>query len=552
MNSKYLQIKLLSSLAKVFPNRIVGKTSRECRTLHGQEIAFQVAYRLNMANRDLFEYDVKVVSSLEELVRVYTVEMVPSLLPVYPATGNDGNYITRRAGLFPDPLLPLAQDRVTAIHGTWRCLWISVKIDSTVAAGEYPIEVIFTDAKTNEVAAKAKYCVKVENYTLPEQKLMFTQWFYCDCIADAHHVPVFSDTHWDLIEKYMRLAKEHGMNMVLTPVVTPPLDTAVGGERPTVQLVDVEKTGDGFRYDCTKLRRYIKMALDVGMVAFEISHFFTQWGAGFAPKVVAKVNGRIRRIFGWDTNADDPLYAEFLRGLIPAVIACFESEGVHRDQLWFHVSDEPHEVHLEQYAKAAKFLKSLIQGCHHIDALSSYEFYQRNLVERPVVATDHIGVYLDAKVEDLWCYYCCGQGYELSNRFFAMPSSRNRILGVQLYKYDIKGFLHWGYNFYYSQFSLKKIDPYAVTDAGAAFPSGDAFSVYPIENGVAPSLRQKVFSNGLEDIRLLMLLEQKIGRDATLELLERMAGMEITFTEYPHDESFFKNLYDAVFEKLNS
>jgi hypothetical protein len=225
---------------------------------------------------------------------------------------------------------------------------------------------------------------------------------------------------------------------------------------------------------------------------------------------------------------------------------------VHRDQLWFHVSDEPHEVHLEQYAKAKEILKPLIQGSHHIDALSSYEFYQKNLVDCPVVATDHIGAYLDAKVKNLWCYYCCGQGYKLSNRFLSMPSYRNRILGVQLYKYDIKGFLHWGYNFYYSQFSRKKIDPYSVTDADLAFPSGDAFSVYPIENGVTPSLRQKVFSNGLEDVRLLMLLEQRIGREATLELLARVAGMEITFTEYPHDELFFKKLYDAIFETLNS
>ena len=132
-----------------------------------------------------------------------------------------------------------------------------------------------------------------------------------------------------------------------------------------------------------------------------------------------------------------------------------------------------------------------------------------------------------------------------------MPSPRTRMIGIQLYKYDIKGFLQWGYNFYYSQLAIKKIDPYNVTDAGGAFPSGDPFSVYPIENGVAPSLRQKVFSNALEDIRLLMLLEQKIGRPSTLELLEHTAGMEITFTEYPREEAFFYRLYDAIFEALN-
>ena len=34
----------------------------------------------------------------------------------------------------------------------------------------------------------------------------------------------------------------------------------------------------------------------------------------------------------------------------------------------------------------------------------------------------------------------CGQGEELSNRFFAMPLSATRILGTQLYIHDIKGY----------------------------------------------------------------------------------------------------------------
>lgn len=43
-----------------------------------------------------------------------------------------------------------------------------------------------------------------------------------------------------LIGNYMDAAVKCGVNMILTPVLTPPLDTAVGTERPTVQLVDIE------------------------------------------------------------------------------------------------------------------------------------------------------------------------------------------------------------------------------------------------------------------------------------------------------------------------
>ncbi len=54
-----------------------------------------------------------------------------------------------------------------------------------------------------------------------------------------------------------------------------------------------------------------------------------------------------------------------------------------------------------------------------------------------------------------------------------------------MYLYGIEGFLHWGYNYYSSQYSIRKIDPYRVTDADDAFPSGDAFLVYPGEDGKA-------------------------------------------------------------------
>ena len=40
--------------------------------------------------------------------------------------------------------------------------------------------------------------------------------------------------------------------MLLTPVFTPPLDTAIGGERRTVQLVDVHVTENGYTFGFDK------------------------------------------------------------------------------------------------------------------------------------------------------------------------------------------------------------------------------------------------------------------------------------------------------------
>ncbi len=545
---KELQIRTLSSLTKVFPERICGRASKGCEAARGQEVAFQVAFRLPEMKYCQKEFRVEIKAPEGVAVTGYTVGLVPSLLATYPER-RDSNYLYHDARLFPDPLLPIENDTVKAAVLNWRTVWVSVRVPEDAVAGDYPVRVTFFN-QNGDAVAKTTYRVTVRDVVLPPQKLIFTQWFHCDCIADVHGVPMMSEAHWALIEKYMRLAAEHGMNMILTPVLTPPLDTAVGGERPTVQLVAVEKIGDAYRFDCTLLGRFLAMARACGIEHFEISHLFTQWGVAHAPKVMATVNGELRRIFGWETEAVGEEYKTFLRAFVPTVIDYMKSQGIDEDHIWFHVSDEPHAEHLEAYRAAAEVLKPLIGSCHHMDALSDLAFYKHGLLPTPVVATSRIEPYLEAEVKGLWCYYCCSQAVNVSNRFFSMPSARTRMIGVQLYKYAIEGFLQWGYNFYYTQLSKRLVNPYFETDSNAAFPSGDAFSVYPYRDGVTPSLRQKVFANALEDVRLLQLLEKKLGRARVIEEMERIAGMEITFSQYPRDERFFAELYRFAFENL--
>ncbi len=109
-----------------------------------------------------------------------------------------------------------------------------------------------------------------------------------------------------------------------------------------------------------------------------------------------------------------------------------------------------------------------------------------------------------------------------------MPLYRNRCFGYQLYKFDVKRFFHWALNFYNAQLSTGPINPYVVTDSNGGFPAGDAFSVYPAEDGPIPSMRFIVFNEALQDLRALKLLETYIGRDEVIRLLENVVG-EIRF-----------------------
>lgn len=326
--------------------------------------------------------------------------------------------------------------------------------------------------------------------------------------------------------------------MILTPLFTPPLDTEIGGDRPTVQLVDVERVGDSYRFSFERLERWVKLCNAAGVKYFEFSHLFTQWGAKHAPKVMATVDGQYKQLFGWETASNDPEYAAFITSMLTELVQFVKEHGLEK-RVYFHLSDEPKLEDLETYQAASELVQPILKDFPMIDALSDYEFYKSGLIKNPIPASNDIQPFFDNDLEGLWTYYCCAQYKQVANRFFHMPSSRNRVLGMQLYKLKLKGFLHWGYNFWYAQFSKYAINPFQVTDAGGGFPAGDAFLVYPGEEGPIESIRMEVMVEALQDLRALELLEQKLGREQVVAMLEDGLEEEISLHTYPRETEWY-------------
>ena len=120
-------------------------------------------------------------------------------------------------------------------------------------------------------------------------------------------------------------------------------------------------------------------------------------------------------------------------------------------------------------------------------------------------------------------------------------------MGVLMYRFGIAGFLHWGYNFWYTQFSLKTdIDPYQVTDSGRGFCSGDAFLVYPGENGPVDSIRNEVQFEATQDLGAFMKLESLIGRERVLEMIHEGLDYELTMKRYPRSAGWLLDLRERV------
>ncbi len=539
-----LMLEQISSLDKVFlTDNFKFNYVNSATVLKGDRYSFQVAYSVSDDNSDGVDGTFEVKSDISEYVKVYFTENVPSSLPMYPGKG-DGAFEKREPGLFPDVLRPAETSYIKIPKAAKRGLWITVDVPEDAKAGKYEIT---TTVKCDFDEKSVMFTLEILDCVLPKYPFKYTQWFHTDCIADFYVVEVFSERHWELIEKFIKMAAYIGISMILTPIFTPPLDTEVGGERTTVQLVDVKKDGENYSFGFDKLRRWIDICKRCGIEYYEMAHLFTQWGAYHAPKIIADVNGEEKRIFGWDTDFSNGDYANFLKCFIPELIAVLEEEKIDKCT-YFHISDEPFETHLESYTKARNMIIDLTKGFPIMDALSDYEFYKKGLTEIPVPSVDHIAPFVENPPKERWTYYCCCQFDKVTNRFFSMPSSRNRIGGTQFYKYEIEGFLQWGYNFYSTQLSRRKINPFMITDADMAFASGDAFSVYPGENEPLESLRAEVFADGLRDMRAYMLLESLTDRQTVLDMIN-FEG-EVTFTEYPTDASYLLELREKVNRKI--
>ncbi len=551
-----IKLKITSSLEKSMLEDKIEKfvPLERISALRGERLSFQIFNTFEYPAGNPTNIPFAKLTAEGELAKYATfreVGNIPVERPTLDACPHDNDYISKKPGVYPDILRPLrGGDTACPIPFYLSSVWVEIDIPEDIEAGEYDFKVTFDGNKGDFAEASIK--IEIIDALLPKEDIYFTQWFHCDSLALYYNIDVWSERHWEIIENFARVAVKNGINMLLTPVFTPPLDTAVGGERLTTQLVGVTKCNEEYSFDFTLLDRWIDMCDRIGIKYFEISHFFTQWGAEHAPKVMATVNGEYKKIFGWETEAAGAEYSKFLRTFLVEFIAHMKKLGRDRD-CFYHISDEPRFEHLDNYKAARAVIADIIDGYPIMDAISNYDFWKLGLMDIPIPASDHIEPFIEGGVPALWTYYCCSQSRNVSNRFVTMQSWRNRSIGFQMYKYGIEGFLHWGYNFYQNFRSVDLINPYLVQDGNGWVQAGDAFSVYPAQNGEAlESLRIIVFNEALQDIKAMKLCEKYYGKEAVVKLIDEAIGTNVTFKTCAKSADQILSLREKINEMIKA
>lgn len=552
------EVRLLDDLQKVFMKSDFTaevRKNRRFRVLQGQRLNFQIAVKSptrSFAN-----------CRVDSLFRDYvTVRQVGTVFCDRPSEPLDELTITSEPGFFPDPLLPLYPNQVITLPmEQWISLWVSVDIPRECPSGRHPLRISISTASTDVVlawplAVMPPEVIEVEldiiPAELPKQSLWSCSWFHTDCLQKWYHCGYGDERFWEILRAYLKDMAAHGINVLYTPLWTPPLDTAIGHERPDCQLLGITEKNGVYEFDFSLLKRWIQTARECGLERFEMSHAFTQWGAKATPKII--VNGARR--FGWDVAATSNEYQDFLGQLLPKLVEFLRQEDLS-GKCFFHNSDEPHgEETLERYQASQKILEKYLpeEEFPIFDAMSDPDYVKRGVTGRPIPASTALENFMDLPLKARWCYHYGNWKNGAPNRMYGLASWRNRVLGVLIYALGQEGFLHWGHNFWFSQYSLDQDNnPWQNTSAGYGFYGGDSYQVYPGNNGTpVDSIRYEVFAEAMQDVRACQLLEKLVGREAVMAIIQEGVERPLKMTDYPHSGEWVSDVNERILKAIDA
>ncbi|WP_165075875.1 DUF4091 domain-containing protein [Paludisphaera rhizosphaerae] len=507
-----LRFWLESSLRRVYPTSPAGEAaSMDMLAAKGERLSLQACFRnLDPSNSAIVACEV--VAPEGWTARVRRVGFVP-MQHLDTATPRDElEGVGFIPGLCPDPLYNDAKVHVgPESNGVF---WISLNVPEGAEARVHELRVRltlenrfgyvdFTRPQPFSVELPAR--VDVRPLTLrPRRDFPVTNWISADSIWEWHRIKPCGEEFWKLAGAYIRNLVSHGVDVVYTPLFNIRHEIL---ERPA-QLLKVRKVGpDRYDFDFSDVRRWVRIAREAGANQVEWPHLFTPapTSAKHPQRVFERDDEKIGpMLWAPEIAATSPSYRAFLEQFLPQFKAFLEEEQV-LDRSLFHCADEPDgDVQMADYRKARALLNELAPWMKVMDAMSDPRFATERLSDMPVPSIATAPAFTAAGCPS-WAYFCCGPRGPYLQRLLDTPLAKIRMAGWLFYKLGAKGFLHWGYNYWFVFCTSRIGDPFADASVGAwpGMPYGDAFVVYPGPEGPIDSLRWEVFAESLQDYALL-------------------------------------------------
>jgi len=506
------------------PNMKGRRTKKEIKLVAaGNEVAcFQVGIR-GLAEKlcDLkvdFNLEIsEIVSKKGNIIPRGSVDVLyAEYVPVHwNSLGNPPEELEGEApGFFPDPLFP------SLWRGRWvkekfsdnLGVWIRVRIGSNVPAGRYKGKVTVSfDGQKKHV----DFTLKVLPFSLPcRSHFLMTNWFRTALVMKFHKVEPLTDEFWKVIEIYAKNLSGHRQNVVLTPLfsLNATAFKVYGTEEKTlIDIVEEESGKYSFAFD--SFDRWAEIFFRNGFELLEGSHLARRSTNPAAILLRKAGENRMEKRTFISTMESD--YRDFLGQFLGALEKHLVQKG-WLEKFCLHVSDEPVGDQFGPYTSLATFVKKSAPRIKTMDAMGESEFAP--YADYPVPQESRYAKFSEESVipkDRIWFYYCCEPKGPWPNRFIDLPLIRLRIFTWLAFKYNIKGFLHWGLNHWDWHPPYYREEPYNPYDntTGGSLQAGDSFVIYPPRkpgesHEPVDSIRWEIIRKAMEDYEYLYLLRE--------------------------------------------
>ncbi|MGC4232076.1 MAG: DUF4091 domain-containing protein [Niabella sp.] len=484
---------LIDPLEKVFPETIIPIESfKEIDVAKGEVASAQLVLR-SIQNKDEVKLTVEVPGLANAAV---------SYAPVgYVRAGREYSQqafdrLVSNSGFYADPIMD--GHPVKLQPGQTQACYISVAVPREAKAGTYPVNI---KVQAGDETLQKSFLIHVHNVKLEKQQLKIANWYtfepkYVTLMNNGAAVEPYSELYWKLLKVLAEKMAGYGSNVALAS----PLELAI-----------YQKKGDQFTIDFSRFDKTVEIFKNAGVSAMLegawIGWHSTDWTSNYI--VLVPEPGRdtttFLRLPIQDLRARN-FYAQFFRALVPHL----KKKGWW-DTYYQHIADEPIEQNRQSYIDIASYVKSIVpdiriaDACHNTDLAETLDLWVPQL---DLLNKDYV-FYQERKKagDEVWFYTCLWPKGNYANRFIDLPLIKTRLLHWINYKYDIDGYLHWGFNWWTD-------DPFAETtfinDAGGnLLPGGDSWIVYPGYHKLYSSIRLEAMRDGINDHTLLKMLEAK-------------------------------------------
>jgi hypothetical protein len=400
--------------------------------------------------------------------------------------------------------------------------YIRIFVPESCHPGEYKqtLTITINDSKINIQINLKVYKAVVP--ALSNSNFSMINWLKLESIEKVHSLQYDSEAFWNMVDKYLENQIDMRNNHLMLPSGVPVRD----------------ETGKVVDFDFTAAVKLGNMALKSG---FEYVY------GGFVARF--KDWQKPEHYLLWDRDVSSISFEAYRQLKIYFTkLWSIVNENNWKDNYMQCLVDEPQFPNSEHYRILSGICRKFMPGVIINDPVESTDLEGAVdiWVVKQSVYENYISKFQDLQAlgEEIWIYTCGFPAGYTMNRAMDLPLLVSRLPMWMCYLYDAKGFLHWGYNVYNEE-------PFESTcyyrgNPEQLLPPGNAFIVYPGDNGPWYSMRGHLQRAGAEDFELLYQLGLK-DKEKALELIRKVCN---TFDDYNSSADNFHAVRRELLEEL--